>query len=158
MNKVKGFILPSPFLAMSGVALAFGISTIMFWRLYAATNNEYQAFRANVEQAQKQIEDDNRRTMARLAEEFKKTEQGWKRTIDLVNRSPRIRVQSCSNQGGMSPVSTATRLSPSAPTQLRFDPGISVAECEKRVNNAVQDAAQVVHLQSWILNTREASK
>ena len=157
----RGFILPSPLMLVGGVALAFGITTLMFWRLYSGTLSEYQTFRAGVEQAQEQIEIDNRRKLDRMAEAHERSKQGWESALAVLaakRSAAHIRVQPDSDKGRVSSIPAAPGKSNAATPELRPDPSISVAECEVRVNNAVQDAAQVVHLQAFIIKQREASK
>ena len=157
----RGFILPSPLMLVGGVALAFGITTLMFWRLYSGTLSEYQTFRAGVEQAQEQNEIEYRRKLDRMAEEYARTQESWQSALAVLaakRSAAHIRVQPDSDKGRVSAVSITAGKSDAATPELLADPSISVAECEVRVNNAVQDAAQVVHLQDFIVKQREASK
>lgn len=61
----RGFILPSPFILMGGVALAFGISTILFFNLWRASANELSSYIAKVEAANAQVAAENEALLAK---------------------------------------------------------------------------------------------
>lgn len=155
-----GFTLPSPFMLMGGVALAFGITTIMFWNLYRGAVNDYANFKASVEQAQEQIRLDNERKLAELLDLNKRSTDGWNTALlQLSKRSP-IRVQPvrCPSVLPSVPGATSSFDESAAKPLVSPDGSITVEQCEVAANNAAADAAQVVWLQHWIRGAREATK
>lgn len=163
MNQ-RGFILPSPLMLVGGVALAFGISTLMFWRLYAATNAEYQTFRATVVAQQEAFESAQNRRLVAMAKENERNAKGWTAANAALARRPPVRVQSdCGARGLSSPASPGLRLDAAA-TQSGVgstgatSPEVSVSQAEQIIEKGVKDAARVLWLQDYIESMREQYK
>ena len=159
MNQ-RGFILPSPMMLMAGVSLALGLSTFMFYRLYQGAVDDYANFKSTVEAHQEQIRIDNDRKLAAAAHVNATAQAGWKSAVAELDKHKRIRVQPVRCPGAMPALSTAAVGLNVTSQELRSDTAVSITveQCETVANNASYDAAQVVHLQSWITNQVEAMK
>jgi hypothetical protein len=97
-----------------------------------------------------------------MAETAHHAAEGWESArADLAARPVRVRVQynNCST-GGLPPTPVTPGKPDAEAPQLRPNTEISltIQECENRVANAVVDAAQLVHLQHFLINQHEAGK
>lgn len=151
-QKQGGFIIPSPTMLMGGAILALSITTFLFWNLYRSTANDYANYKATVEAVNEQIRVDTERKLAELAELQWRTEQNWRTALDALKSRP-IRVRNNCSTGEVSPVSN-----PNGTNETSIERVISTGECEAVANNAVFDAAQVLHLQAWIQRQHEVTK
>ena len=151
--KQGGFIIPSPTMLMGGAILALSITTFLFWNLYRSTANEYATYKAEVEAINEQIRVDTERKLAELADLQQRTEQNWRVALDALKSRP-IRVRNDGCKGEMPSISVTPTGTNEAPAQLV----ISTGECEAVANNAVFDAAQVLHLQAFIRKQHEVTK
>lgn len=156
MTNQRGFINPLLLNPWALAAMAASLAIYSFYLYNKGYNNGYQhyiEFRANVEAEQEQIRIDTERKLKQLADLQKRTEDNWRIALDSLRNRP-IRVQPGRCSGTLPAVSAATGAADAATAQLI----ISTGECEAIANNAVIDAAQVIHLQHWINMQREASK
>lgn len=158
-QKQGGFIIPSPSMLMGGAILALSITTFLFWNLYRSTANDFANYRAQVETINEQIRVDTERKLAELADLQQRTEQNWRIALDALKSRP-IRVRNNCGSGALPTVPNAAGEIAGPPIELRPDStgSITVEQCEQVANNAANDAAQVIHLQSWILQQHEATK
>ena len=159
MNQ-RGFILPNPyFLLAAGIAIAvsFGLG---YWRGWQSGMENYYEFKADVEQAQESIRLDTERKMAAALQINERATAGWKSALVELDRAGRIRVQPVRCPAIMPTVPAATSRTDGPAVEYRPDPldSITIEQCEIRVNNAVRDAVQVVHLQDFINRMHEATK
>ena len=123
--------------------------------------SKYHGFRAEVEAAQETLEANAEK--ARLESERITTDVSlaWQSALDHATRNPRIvRVQAPCNPSGLRPVSSAPGLTPQTTAEHGLGASIHVAveECEAIANNAVIDAAMVLHLQSWVRQQHEVKR
>lgn len=130
-------------------------------------SDRHADFRAAVETAQAHAEAAARLRAERERQVHADTAAGWSAAVLWHRAHSRIvRVQQPASgcDGEVSGVPAAPSESAARPTEPRLDPEqhaaltVSVAECEQRLNNAVMDAAQVMHLANWIKQQHEASK
>lgn len=130
-------------------------------------SDRHADYRAAVETAQAHAEAAARLRAERERRILEDTARDWAAVLDHVSsRPPVVRVQQPASgcDGEVSGVPAAPSESAARPAEPRLDPeqhaalAVSVAECEQRLNNAVMDAAQVMHLANWIKQQHEASK
>lgn len=163
-NNQRGYILPSPTMLLGGVAVALGISTMLFLNLYKGALNDFANFRASVEAINAQIAQDNAAKLITAIKERDANANGWLAATADLDKRPVIRVQSdcgARQMRGTAPASTSTHApaaesapspQPDAPTE------ISVTEAESTINRGLKDSAQVLWLQDYILGQQEAYK
>ncbi len=147
-SRHRGFVIPSPFMLMSGAALAFGITTIMFWRLYAATSADYSEFRARVEAEQEQIDRDHKRRITELTEINASLSTQYRLDLaDLRNRP--VRVLTNCDKGTVSSAPVTIERVDGTPKESVV---ITSQQCESVANDATADALKVIALQDYINN------
>ena len=154
MNQ-RGFVMPSPLMLVGGVALAFGISTLLFWRLYNGAIDDLATYRAQVEAAQEQVRLENERKHQELMAVNVRLESGWSNALDELRARPaliRVRPNSC--PGAVPSVPTPTAV----PNEAAPVDTISAEQCAAFLHDGIQDAAQVMWLQDWIKQAVEATK
>lgn len=123
---------------------------------------QYYELRANVETQTAKLQADADQARADSERITADVSTAWSNALDYHRDNPRIvRVQSPASrcEAGLRP-DTPTAFKPdAAAAQSGLDPAINVAaeECEARLNNAVLDAAMVLHLQHWINEMHEVS-
>jgi hypothetical protein len=92
----------------------------------------------------------------------KNAADGWSAAVAWHRGNPRlVRVrESAPCSSGEVPGTAATADEPDAPaTEQGYGTTIiDAAECEARVNNAILDAAQVMHLQRYVTDVQKAMK
>lgn len=146
-----------------GIGLAVLVASHLFVYFTGREHglSKYHDFRAQVEVAQATLEADAAK--ARLESERITTDVSlaWQSALDHAARNPRIvRVQAPCDPSGLRSVSSA----PGITAQTAIEPGLGASinvaaeDCEVRLNNAVVDAAMVLHLQSWVQQQHEVSK
>lgn len=143
--------------------VALSILSAAFLNLWLETRDDFTTYRSMVEQAQAQAEADAAERLAEYTRINRETGDAWAAALaaDRAARPVvRVRLPADCSVGQMPTVPAATGLSASATSEsgLRRDVVIAVAECEARLNNAAQDAAQVLMLQQWLRATHEASR
>lgn len=122
----------------------------------------YAEFKAKVELAQQQAEDDFAKQEKDFNDIIRKTSDDWATVLKHSRSNPTVRVlpgPSCDLREGAT--ISATGLKPHEETsesRLGNEFIISIEEIETRLNNAAEDAAQVILLQEFIQSTHEASK
>ena len=142
----------------AGVSLALGLSTIMFYRLYQGAIDDYANFKSSVATQMEALRIENEAKLAAMGAVQRRTEDGWREALDALRKRGGIRVLPARCPGVVPAVPITTERLNEAPTEPRPDTEISVAECEGRVNNAVQDATHVVWLQHWIQQQHDVTK
>ena len=122
---------------------------------------KYYDLKSQVAAAQKQAEDDAVRQRAAQERIDRDTADGWAAAVAYWRGRPQlVRVLpagSCVPQAGAVPTAAGK---PDAPTAEPRPSAIYLTadQCEFRVNNALLDAAQVMHLQNWIQQQHQASQ
>lgn len=147
----RGFILPSPTMIMAGVIVALSLSNVILFKLYRSAADEYATFKADVHAAQVAIERDNQQKRAEAEANLLAVSESWSNALDHARRNSPVRVLPSRCDSGTSPQAPGTGLKPDAATaepRLSATRDVAVEECEVRLNNAVIDAAQVLHLQA----------
>lgn len=147
---------------LSAIAVALlTLSNLFFFNLWIGAKDDLTTYRASVAQAQAQAESDAEVQRLEQQRVLADTANGWAAAVDYWRKHPVVRVLPAADchlpQAGTVP---ATPAEPDArPPEYGLDPIVLTAEqCEARINNAILDAAQVKHLQSWIIQQHEASK
>ena len=155
-------MIPSHYLIVGAVGLACVAGGVGYIKGRESGLEKFYEYRTAVESQMEAVRVENAERLAAMAETARQDAEGWAAARrDLAARPVRVRVQynNCST-GGLSPT-PVTPGKPDAETpQLRPDTEISltVSECEDKVANAVVDAAQLVHLQHFLINQHEAGK
>jgi len=142
-------------LAGATFLLLFGIGCYIKGREHGL--EKYFALKSQVEEAQKRAEADANAQRQRQEQLIKDTTEGWRAAVDWYRAHPRIiRVlptADCVSQTG--PISASTGQSDDSSIKQGFDSAVLTPEqCEMRINNAILDAAQLLHLQSWVRQQR----
>lgn len=100
--KQQGFILPSPLMLVGGAALAFGITTLMFWNLYQGALNDFATYRARTEAQAEAIEAENQRILAEAKQNGAAVKAGYDNALGLLARSYNSRLNGLSASCGSS--------------------------------------------------------
>ena len=164
MNQ-RGFILPSPMLLVGGVAVIFGITTLMFARMYQGAVNDYANYKASVVAQMEQVRIDNEITLAEAHAAVKRNADGWATArADLARSSGSFRVRSDCDKGAVRPATAAGQVADgaaeksatgaTAPAPTEF----SIPEAESIIHDAANDAGQVIWLQDYINGIQKAYK
>ena len=156
MNQ-QGFVLPSPLLIVTLIAIALGAMAAIFWSLYQGALDDYREFKISVEVQQENIRIANEHKLALSEARTAEADAGWKAALALLGKRGPIRVRPDICPGTVPTVPVAAARVDEAAPELRSDPvvSITVEQCEARVNAAVVDAAQVTWLQHWIKQQHE---
>jgi hypothetical protein len=121
----------------------------------------YYDLKSSVEAAQKRAEEEAQRQKSEQDRIARETTDGWAAAVAWYRDHPRIvrvlQSSGCVSQTGA--VSASTEGTDATAAQQRPSTiELTAEQCEFRVNNAILDAAQVIHLQNWIKQQYEASK
>lgn len=156
----RGFVMPSPTLIMAGVIIALSLSNVILFNLYRSTVNEYSQFKADVYAQQMELAREAERVKEEAERINKETAQGWGAAVDYWRNRPPItvRVPTGCNPSGLRPNATSTEGLNAASAQQGFSAAVDVAQCEMRLNNAVFDAAKLIHLQQWVEDQHAATQ
>ena len=156
--------IPTPY-KLIGLAVAAVIVFAMgYLKGYENANDKYLAFKADVA-AQTAILEANAEK-ARLESERVTADvsKAWSAALNHQRANPRIiRVRDTSGcTTGLRPLPNATGLVDATTEEQRFGPGgdvaISIAQCEQVANDAIVDAAHLLHLQEWVKQQSEIQR
>lgn len=142
-----------------GAIAVLAVLAILFYNLYRGAVNDLATYRAEVEAAQEQVRLDNERKINELVAVNVRLESGWNDAVRALRDRPTIRVRpnSCPRTVPAVPANAGE------PTQLpveesRSGAEVSVAECETRLNVAIEDAAVIEWMKHWEASAHEATK
>ena len=147
-------LIPLPYKIGAALVIAAVIALTAYFKGYNNANSKYLTFRAEVEAATKQNEIEHERKLKETEKVIADTASGWAAAVDSLRSRPAIRVQSRCNSGSGITMPTSS----SGTDETSIERLLSSAECQTVANNAVQDAAHVLHLQSFIIKQHEATK
>ena len=136
------------------IAAVCAVSAVMFLNLYRSTNNEFAKFRTDVESQMEIVRIENEQRLAAMADVAHHATESWESARAALDARPRIRVSNNCSAGGLSANATAAP-GLDAATQAGT---IDSRQCETYLNAGVEDAAQLMHLQQFLLDKHEASK
>lgn len=142
---------------LGAVAIYAGIMTYF----YRSAVHACADFRADVAAAQEQNEEDRKAREIEYRNISKQTGDAWAAALAYSRSHPVVRVlrPDCHSGKGTSVSFASAGLDVgTAEPGLGREVVVAVEECETRLNNAAQDAAQVIVLQNWIKRVYEASK
>ena len=150
--------LLSPTGILAALVVGLSISNVLFVKLYGNAKDEYAKYHANVVAAQEQAEEAAQHLRAEHERLLGIYGDAWSRSLAA---RPAVRVLpagSCLPQAGAVPTTSGQPAATSA--EQRLDTAVSIAaeDCERRIENAITDAAQVRYLQQWILDQHGVSK
>ena len=116
---------------------------------------KYYAFKADVESAQEQIRIDNEAKLKAMANVAGHAAEGWNaalRELDRIGRVVRVQPRRCE---GILPTDPTAPPGIDATAETRT---ISAEQCEAYLTDGIHDAAQLLHLQKFLIDQHEASK
>ena len=128
---------------------------------------QYYELRANVETQTAKLQADADQARADSERITADVSDAWSNALDYYRNNPRIvRLQptTCSNQASLRPIPSTSGITPTATTQSGLDTAadaaltITIQQCEQIADNAVQDAAQLIHLQHWVQQQHEVQR
>lgn len=157
----RGFVLPSPMMLLGGVALAFSLSTLMFYRLYQGAVDDFAHFQAAVEAEQNALKAENDARHAAMVAAAANLARGWDDALRNSRSKPSsVRVQSDCGAREMQALPAPPRKPDGSPAELRLNAErtITTSECETRLNKSFEASAQVLWLQQWAKDQHNASK
>lgn len=163
MNQ-RGFVIPSFLLSPTGVMAAtiilLSVSNVLFFKLWRDEIHEYVQYKADVSAQQQILKDQTDRARSESERVATETAAGWSAAMDYLRRHPvTVRVPTDCNSSGLRPIPGTTGQF----TQPRIEePGprteIDIAECESRINAAVEDAAWIEHVKAWVKQQHEIQR
>lgn len=152
-QRSRGFLLPMglPWMILGGTALAFGISTLMFWNLYRGAVNDYATYKAEIEAVNETLRVEHRRESARAEQATEDLRAGYTAAIVYLtdDYNSRLKRLSPRNSGGVLPADTcpARGADETAPDDrlAAYENAALKLEAE-----AAETTAQLVYLQDWV--------
>jgi hypothetical protein len=114
---------------------------------------KYHEYRAAVEQEMESVRVENEQKLSAMEQVARTAESGWMSARTALANRP-VRVRDNCGSGGLSPNITASS-GLNATTETLT---ISSDQCAAYLQDGISDAAQLVHLQRFILDQHEASK
>jgi len=156
----RGFSLPSRVWLIGGIAalLTVGLGAYVKGREHGLeTYHEYKAKVTAEFAALEKDHEDRKMESERITADVS---HAWSASLDWYKRNPRVvRVHADSCPAGLRPLPLATTGADARPAEpgLGAYTDVALADCEARLNKAVHDAAQVLHLVDWIKQQHEAS-
>lgn len=158
---VRGFISMNPY-ALAAILAALAGSHIYAYFLGRDHGNEkYLAYKSQVEAQQALLAEEAKRREEEQIRIHRDTADAWASALDHARRSPRlvtVRVPADCSASFVPALPSAGLRPDGAAPQPGLGAVVDASECEARLNNAVIDAAQVIHLQNFIQLQHEASK
>lgn len=150
-NSQCGFVLPSPSAVMVGVIIALSLSNVVLFKIHRSTVNEFATFRADVLAQQQALAAEAAREKEESDRITRESNAGWAAAVDYWRSrgGVTVRVPTRGGPAAVRPVPAATEGVDAPPAQQGPGTVIDVAECQDRLNSAVQDAAQLMWLQDW---------
>ena len=151
---INPFTVPIMYKAGVAAVVAIVIAFTAYFKGYNNANSKYIEYRAKVEAIAEQNEIEHERKKQETERILKDTASGWAAAVDSLRNRPAIRVQSnCNSGSGLTMPASSSGVNEASIERL-----LSAAECETVANNAIQDAAHVLHLQSFIIKQHEATR
>lgn len=150
-------LIPAPYL-LAGIAAVLAVTHgFAYFQGRQSGKETYYEFKAKVDAANMRLALQSEHRQREQERIDQTTRQGWVAAVDYWRGHPVVRVQRPRCAGGVPGVSVTPRepdetAPQSGPGPLR---DVTVEECEARLNDAVLDAAQVVHLQQFVLRQHE---
>jgi hypothetical protein len=154
MGMIPPLMIPVLYKAGVAAVIAFVIAFTAYYKGYNNANDKFIAYRTQVETIAAQNEAEHERKLKETDKIIADTASGWAAAVDSLRHRPAIRVQSNCNTGTGITMPT----SPGGVNEASIERLLSSAECETVANNAIQDAAHVLHLQSFIIKQHEATR
>jgi hypothetical protein len=127
---------------------------LIFYNLYLGAKDELSNYRAAVESEMEAVRLENAERLRAMAETAHHAAEGWESARAALADRPRIRVQHNCSQGGLSTNATAAP-GLNATTEALT---LSSDQCAAYLEDGISDAAQLAHLQQFLLDQHEASK
>ena len=158
-----GFFLPTQMLLIGGLALLLTVGFGAYFKGKEHGLREYYDYKAKITAQFEELEKEHEQRKLVSERITADVSHAWATSLDWYKRNPRtVRVHADSCPTGLRPLPAPTF----GPVERPIEPGlgasadvaISVEECEARVNNAVLDAAQVLHLVDWIKQQAEVGR
>jgi len=160
-----GFVIPSFLLSPTGIMgaliVALSASNLLFYKLWQNKADEYANFRAEIVVQQQALRDEADRAKAESDQITADVSVAWSDALAWANsHRPVVRVRGACDPSGLRPVPTPSEGTFVGPVQPGFSAprDVAVEECEARINGAVFDAAQLMHLQSWVQRQHEVKR
>jgi hypothetical protein len=151
----------NPYVYIAAIAILLASHGLAYFKGKEHGLERYYDLKSSVEAAQKRAEAEAQWQKSEQERIARETADGWAAAVAWYRDHPRIvrvlQPSGCVSQTGA--VSASSEGTDATAAQQR--PGaieLTAEQCEIRVNNAVLDAAQVIHLQNWIRQQYEASK
>ena len=162
MNNQRGFIIPPFLLSPTGI-MATAIAVLCFtnfvtYKLWRSEVAEYAQFKTDVVTQSEILKAEAERAKAESGRISAEADAKWKDARSKPHRTITVRVPTDCNKASLRPVPFATGLANAGSTESAASTEVDVAQCETIANNAVVDAAQVLHIQSWIKQQHEVRK
>ncbi len=164
MNQ-RGFFIPpfllSPTGIMGALIVALSASNLLFYKLWQNKADEYANFRAEIVSQQQALRAEADRAKAESDRITAEVSDSWSRALDWANSHPPVvRVRGACDPTGLRPIPAPSEGTAVTPVQQGFGTprDVAVEECEARINGAVFDAAQLMHLQSWVQRQHEVKR
>lgn len=159
----RGFVLPSPFMLMGGVALAFGITTLMFYNLWRASANEFSTYVATVEATNAKIAQENAKRLAEAKQATTDVANDHAVAMGVLAKSYNSRLnglqRACGSSATRTIASSATGTNGFTSDNRLIESGVittqdAAAAFEEAANRLEKDAAvttvKLVYLQDWV--------
>ena len=152
--------LLSPTSIMAGIIVALTLSNAFFINRWSAARDDYIEYKAQVSQAQAQIENDMQRRLRLSDQVTADIKSDLSVALDTLRSRPSVRVrQTGCNTRGLSPLSTSASGITQAPVTDPVDPPVITAEqCQTYLEDGIEDAVKFAFLQSWVVQQHEESK
>ena len=134
-------------------------AVFVLYFLYEDARNDYITLQNEFVRTEAMAKAEQSRLRAESERAIRESSEGWAAAVAYWRDHPRvIRVRNDDNSSTcLPPVPVASSESDGTPiergssTAANAPSEIDVSECEARLNNAVMDAAQVLHLQAFVL-------
>lgn len=153
MNQ-RGFVLPSPLMAVSIVAGVLLLGNIMWFRLYQGARDDLITYRANVEAAQATIAAENARRVAEARKETADVANHYASVVGRLDGEYRSRLGGLRRQASNCATLPLVRESAALPDGAAEEPvsGSTAfeTECFAVERRAAHDAGQLIFLQDWV--------
>ncbi len=151
----------SPYSYLAGIAVLLASHGYVYYKGYSHEHDKLVTYTAQVSLAQAQIEADIQRRLRESAAVNSDIATRLDVALRDLRKHPAVRVQRTDcNTRGLSPVPTTTGLAPQTPVVDPVDTAklITAEECEKYLEDGIEDAVKYAWLQDFVIRQHEASK
>ena len=151
--------IPPKYAAVAAILLVSHTSAFFIGRDHGS--QKYYDFKSAVEAEQAQLKADADAARVESERVARDSADGWGAAVDYWRNHPRtvtVRVPATCDSTGLRSVPTAAPGLDAAAVEQGHSSEVDVAECEARLNNAVRDAAQLIHLQNWAVKQHEVKR